>query len=357
MQEHRSQETSQHQTLNRPRTSSIPVPNLQTNNSNYHSNSQIPPAPSPETPNATPLQYQRTRRLDVHGNGTYSGPNSGASRSFDTPGTRAASGPPITLQSATSSPAVGRSKGPEKASFRDLVARFNQSQGSSIPPAPPRTERRTQSNQAEPLSDRLSRRRDPETAVDRLNPLLSSLQSTMDRANDTSTDALPPKSSSEPRHSHQQGHRSRVTETPQHNPLAQHSSPPLFGEIVPGNTQWPSGYGIPPQSHRRNGSDGGSRYPERRISHSRSTSDMSSPKTPSREATFARSNGDSLHPSNAHARSRSDHAQPTRNIEHGSTISPISENHGKLVTFASFMAKTDHFSVQIYGKAYFCLLA
>lgn len=336
MQEHHPHETGQHRSSNRPRTSSIPLPNLQTNTNNYHSNAQISPVASPETPNATPLQYQKTRRLDFHGNGTYPGPCAGASRSFDTPGSRAASGPPLTLKSATSSPIVARPKGPEKASFRDLVARFNQSQSSSVPLASQRTERRTQSNQAESTGDRMARRREPQSVVDRPSPLLSSLQSTVDRINGTSIDALPPKSSSEPRHSHQQGHRTRAAEGSQHNPLAQHSNPPLFGEIVPGNTHWPSGYGIPPQSHRRNGSDGGSRYSERRISHSRSISDMSSPRTPSLDASFTRSNGHTLHPSNAHIRSRSDHAQFARNVEHGSTISPIFENYGKLFQFRRF---------------------
>jgi hypothetical protein len=222
-------DTGQQTSPPRRRTSSIPRPTVQTNVDNYRSNAQAPLIKSPQS--SIHLNNQKTRTADPNGAGRYPSQTNPTVRSFDGPTPRAVTTP--VLKSAVSSPHVNRAKGSDK-SFKDLVARFNNGQGNpNIPLGPQRPTQRSSSNIDPNSGDMAWRRREPQSAVERPSPLLSSLQSTLDRVNTASGSfGYEPKSASEPRHGHQQRHNSSSRDY--HDPMQRPENPPLFGEIVPG---------------------------------------------------------------------------------------------------------------------------
>lgn len=254
--------------------------------------------------------------------------SSAAARSFDAPSPRAVTTP--VLKSAVSSPHVNRQKGADKASFRDLVARFNQSQTNhNIPLGPQRPTPRSASNY-EPTSSHIpqtsARRREPQSAVERPSPLLSSLQNTVDRVNTGSGSfGYDAKASSEPRNGQQP--RRRSVQRDQDPPPVRRDNPPLFGEIIPGDTQWPNGFGIHPPSNYSDGSDEATRQQNPLYAHSRSISDISSPRTPTLQSAFTHTNGESVDHTTPRARSRSDQASRTiRSPQRDAPYSPIIED-------------------------------
>lgn len=205
------------------------------------------------------------------------------------------------------------------------MAKFNHASPASG--SQQRSSRRSASSNDDVPEDRTIRNRGASNATDRPSPLLSSLQNTVDRVNGASSTSVYGKSSSEPRGSQQQVSQPRTTDYAGSASSGRRVNPPLFGEIAQDMSPWQSGYALPSGSHQRNRSDGSMRHPNPMFSHSRATSDVSIPKTPTFDASFSGSNVDTTYPASPHSRSRSDQAARPYGSFRGNGIGPHSSTH------------------------------